>query len=122
MGFKNELSQVVINIFNNAKDIMLNKNTKDKIIKIDLIEQNNDIYIKLFDSAGGIADDILTKIFDPYFTTKHQSQGTGLGLYMSSEIINNHFNGHLNATNQEFIVDDKKYYGACFNITIPTKV
>ncbi|RLA83526.1 MAG: histidine kinase [Epsilonproteobacteria bacterium] len=122
VGFKNELSQVIINIFNNARDIMLRENTKEKIIKIDLTEENNNIYIKIFDSAGGISDDILPKIFDPYFTTKHKSQGTGLGLYMSSEIINNHFNGYLNATNQEFMVDDKKYNGACFNITIPTKV
>jgi len=121
-GFKNELSQVIINIFNNARDIMLNKNIEDKIIKIDLIEQNNDIYIKIFDNAGGIDDDILPKIFDPYFTTKHKSQGTGLGLYMSSEIINNHFNGNLKATNEKFTIDEKSYYGACFTITIPKKI
>jgi signal transduction histidine kinase len=119
IGFANELSQVIINILNNAKDILVEKDYEEKVVKINLIEQNNNILIEIFDNAGGIPDTILPKIFEPYFTTKHQSQGTGIGLYMSSEIINSHFKGSLTASNENFIIDDTTYYGACFKINIP---
>ena len=130
LGYSNELSQVILNILNNAKDILIDKKTlKDKIVKIELTQEQNinendfdDIIIRIYDNAGGISDDILPKIFEPYFTTKHKSQGTGIGLYMSSDIINNHFNGCLTASNENFIVDDKKYFGACFQIRIPTNM
>ena len=119
LGFSNELSQVIINIFNNAKDILLEKQSVDKIIKVCLTQKEDNIIIKIHDSAGGIPDDILPKIFEPYFTTKHQSQGTGIGLYMSSEIVQGHFNGRLTASNTKFKVNGKEYYGACFKIKIP---
>jgi signal transduction histidine kinase len=61
----------------------------------------------------------LPKIFEPYFTTKHQSQGTGIGLYMSREIIHNHFHGCFRAYNDKFEVDGKEYFGACFQIRLP---
>ena len=133
LGYSNELSQVVINILNNAKDILIDeknaKTIKEKIVKIELSKEQNinkndfdDIVIRIYDSAGGIPDDILPKIFEPYFTTKHQSQGTGIGLYMSSDIIKNRFGGCLRAYNENFIVNDKKYFGACFQIRIPTNI
>ena len=96
VGFANELSQVLINILNNAKDVLVEKDSEDKIVKIMLSCENDNIIIKIQDSAGGIPEDIMPKIFDPYFTTKHKKQGTGIGLYMSSEIIHNHFNWIVN--------------------------
>ncbi len=94
-----ELSQVIINILNNSKDIMIEKNIKDRWIKLSLTHSNNIAVITIEDSGGGIPEDILPKIFEPYFTTKHQSQGTGLGLHMSYEIVTKHLHGKLHAKN-----------------------
>ncbi|MGE4455584.1 MAG: ATP-binding protein, partial [Arcobacteraceae bacterium] len=71
--------------------------------------------ITIKDNAGGVKDDIKDRIFDPYFTTKHPSQGTGLGLYMSSQILHNHFNGTVKAVN----VTDNFGTGACFIVEFP---
>jgi signal transduction histidine kinase len=98
----------------------MDKNKKNKIIKICLSHDKNMINIRIHDNAGGIPEDIMPKIFEPYFTTKHQSQGTGIGLYMSSEIIQGHFGGRLLAYNRDFIIKKEKYFGACFEIIIPT--
>jgi signal transduction histidine kinase len=118
-GLKGELSQVLINIFNNAKDILVEKNIENRFVKVVFYEQNNYIKIRIYDNAGGIPQDILPKIFDPYFTTKHQAQGTGIGLYMSREIIHNHFDGTIKAYNRHFEIQNNRYYGACFKVEIP---
>lgn len=96
-----ELSQVIINILNNAKDIMVENNVKDRWIKINIEEINNKAILTIEDNGGGIPEKVLPKIFDPYFTTKHKSQGTGLGLHMSKEIIEKHLYGKLYAKNSE---------------------
>jgi signal transduction histidine kinase len=94
-GYKSEFSQVILNIINNAIDILKEKNIQDKKIWIRIEGKK----IEIEDNAGGIAEDIKDKIFEPYFTTKFQSQGTGIGLYMSRVIITQHFNGELYAYN-----------------------
>ncbi|MFA9374481.1 MAG: sensor histidine kinase, partial [Poseidonibacter sp.] len=96
-----ELSQVIINILNNAKDIMVEKNIKDRWIEINIQEIDNKAILTIEDNGGGIPEKVLPKIFDPYFTTKHKSQGTGLGLHMSKEIIEKHLYGKLYAKNSE---------------------
>jgi len=111
-----ELSQVIINIINNAKDILIEKNNeKDEIdhmfIKMTLTKTDNEAIITIQDNGGGIPDEIMPKIFDPYFTTKHQSIGTGLGLHMSKEIIEKHLKGKLYAKNNKD--------GAIFFIELP---
>jgi len=106
-----ELSQVIINIMNNAKDIIVEKNIADGWIKIYLKKNDKYVDIIIEDNGGGIPKEILPKIFDPYFTTKHQSQGTGLGLHMSKNIIEKSLLGKLNVKNTK--------YGAKFIITIP---
>ena len=108
-----ELDQVIINIVNNAKDALVEKKIKEALIILNVTDMNNKVLITIEDNAGGIPNDILPKIFDPYFTTKHKSQGTGLGLSMSYKIITNSLNGKLYVKNTK--------NGAKFFIELPLK-
>ncbi len=118
-GYQNELTQCLINIFNNATDVLSNIQESDRFIFIDTKSDNHNAIIILKDSAGGISKDILPKIFEPYFTTKHKSQGTGLGLHMTYNIITNGMHGTIKATNKKYSYNNKQYMGAQFKITIP---
>jgi|GEM_PF-925126 len=118
VGIENEFIQVIINLINNSKDAFLKFNDK-KFIFIDSYIEEDSIYIDVKDNAGGIDEKIIGRVFEPYFTTKHQYQGTGIGLYMSLEIIRNHMNGVLMVENQNFVYENKEYTGACFRIKIP---
>jgi len=95
--YPNELKQVILNIIKNAEDIILEKEIKDG--KIEINTDDNILTIK--DNAGGIPEDIIDKIFDPYFSTKKEKDGTGLGLYMSKTIIEEHCGGKLSVSNDE---------------------
>ena len=110
---KGELTEAIINILNNSKDALAtNSNNIEKpAIEINSKVENQIATICIEDNAGGIPQDILEKIYEPYFTTKHKSQGTGLGLTMSHEIITKSFNGNL------FCKNTSK--GAMFCIEIP---
>jgi len=121
-GLKNELIQVLINIVNNARDALEEKDIAKKYIFIKLYEETKDAVISIKDNGGGIPKDILGKVFDPYFTTKHKSQGTGIGLYMSDQIITNHLKGTITASNIEYTYKEKKYTGACFEIRVPINI
>ncbi|HBA88576.1 MAG TPA: hypothetical protein DCZ75_11530 [Geobacter sp.] len=94
-GFALEFSQVILNILNNAKDVLVERGTAEPVVSIECRCEDGRNVIKIRDNAGGIPQAILDKIFDPYFTTKFQSQGTGLGLYMSKMIIENIMGGKL---------------------------
>ncbi len=107
------LGQVIINILNNAKDALIQKKIEDKWIKLDLNLIKDSLIIYISDNAGGIDEKYINRIFEPYFTTKHQTQGTGLGLYMSTTIVEKHLNGKLWVENSK--------YGAKFAIKIPFK-
>ncbi len=96
-----ELSQVIINIINNSIDVLDEVKKGDKWIKVSLSSNDKLAIITIEDNGGGIPEEILPKVFDPYFTTKHKSQGTGIGLYMSYDIIVNHMGGKLYATNTQ---------------------
>jgi len=96
-GYKSEFSQVVLNILNNAIDVLKERNVPNKKIWIRIDGRK----IEIEDNAGGISEEIKEKIFEPYFTTKFQSQGTGIGLYMSRVIITQHFNGELYTYNSK---------------------
>ena len=99
LGYKNELEQVILNIVNNSKDALIDKDISTKNIKIISYKKDNDIYIEIKDNAGGIPNNIINKIFEPYFTTKEQGKGTGIGLYMSKMIIETNMVGKLNVEN-----------------------
>jgi PAS domain S-box-containing protein len=117
---QNEFKQVMMNILNNAKDVLLEKCLNEKkYIFIDVYSSKNSIHIDILDNAGGIKEEIIDKIFEPYFTTKHKSIGTGIGLYMVEEIISKHMDGEITVSNKDFIHENKNYKGAMFSIKIP---
>lgn len=118
-GYPNELIQCFINIFNNAKDVLLENNREEnRYIFISHETFNNTIIIKFKDNAGGIPQNIISKIFEPYFTTKHASEGTGLGLHMTYNLITEGMHGNIEANNTTYIYEDKEHVGAEFIITL----
>jgi len=100
-GFSSEFQQVVLNIINNAKDAMIEKEMEEGKIQIHLLESEGKGQIRIKDNAGGIPQDVIKRIFEPYFTTKEQGKGTGLGLYMSKMIIEDNMKGSLRVENVE---------------------
>ena len=117
-GFENELIQVFINILNNAKDELIKMDNKNRFIHIFTKKEKDNICISFRDNAGGIKKELLEHIFDNYFTTKEEENGTGIGLYMSKLIIDK-INGKIKASNEMIDYNNKTYAGAKFNITIP---
>jgi signal transduction histidine kinase len=116
-GFPNEFSQVILNIISNAKDALIGNKIENPMIKIETKVEDDYAYISIKDNALGIKDEIIHKIFEPYFTTKDEVQGTGIGLYMSKIIIEKNMNGkiYLENTNEGanfiiklFMKDEKK--------------
>jgi PAS domain S-box-containing protein len=123
-GYPNELIQCFINIFNNSKDALVENNIDEEERFLFITQQvENDILLITFkDNAGGIDENILQNIFEPYFTTKHKSQGTGLGLHMTYNMIVTHMRGRIEAVNEEYEFNGKQYKGAKFKITLPLKI
>ena len=111
LGYENEIAQVLINIFSNAKDVLLEREIANPTIQIDVYKVDDYITIEVQDNAGGIHTSPIEKIFEPYVSTKHASSGTGIGLYMSKTIIEKNLKGYLSVKN------GKK--GAIFSITLP---
>ena len=118
-GYENELVQVLINILNNAADEFKRKAQPVKLIIIDTIIKGNFLEIHIKDNAGGIPDDIIERIFESHFTTKADTTGTGIGLYMSKMIIEEHMEGKIIACNTNFEFEENSYVGALFIITLP---
>lgn len=118
-SYPNELIQCYMNIFNNAKDILVENDDENKLFFINVYENEKDTKIELKDNGGGIKDEIINKIFEPYFSTKDKSVGTGLGLYMSYKIITEGMLGKIEVRNSEYIYNDKCYKGASFTLIIP---
>ncbi len=121
IGNENLLIQGLINIFNNAKDALVEKlnQNEERLLFIETKAFKDGLEIKIKDNAGGIEEKVIDKIFEPYFTTKHESIGTGIGLYMSNQIITKQFKGTITVINIEFVKNHKKYNGAEFKIILP---
>ncbi len=115
--YVNELSQVLVNLIKNGKDAI----GKNGVIFIDCFVDDK-IYIKVKDSGGGIPSDVMDKIYEPYFTTKDTSVGTGIGLNMSRQIITEHLNGEIEVHNVEFTYNDTLLRGAEFTISLPKEI
>jgi len=97
--YQNEMMQVVLNILKNSEDNFMEKKISDPQITITTYHQNYNYVIQIDDNGGGISDPIIHKIFDPYFSTKNEKNGTGLGLYMSKIMIEDHHDGKLDVEN-----------------------
>jgi ABC-type nitrate/sulfonate/bicarbonate transport system substrate-binding protein/signal transduction histidine kinase len=119
LSLENELIQVLMNILVNAKDALKQTLGDEKYIIIDVYKKENNLIIDIKDSAGGIDEEIIDKIFEPYFTTKHKFNGTGIGLYMSKLLVEKHLRGTIKAVNTEFTFMDKIHKGALFEIVLP---
>ena len=112
--YANEVKQVLLNILKNAEDILLDKKIQYGKIWISYYLKDNYLTIDIEDNAGGIDDDVIGKVFEPYFSTKNKSEGTGLGLYMSKTIIQKHCKGKLYVSNSN--------KGAKFSVTLPETI
>lgn len=117
-AFENQLIQALINILNNSKDALKEHLAEDKprLIFIETKNIINGFVLKIKDNAGGIPENVIQKIFEPYFTTKHKSIGTGIGLSITHQIITKHHNANITASNETYEYDGKTYTGACFTI------
>jgi len=100
-GYKNDFEQTILNLLLNARDAIVGNDVKEGVITITVRSDGERLYIDVADNGGGIADNLIDKIFDPYISTKHQSQGVGIGLYMAKQIIEKHHNGDIRAANNE---------------------
>jgi signal transduction histidine kinase len=111
--FSGDLSQVLINIFKNAKEVLVENEIADKWILVELVTDDKKAIITIEDNGGGIPEDIISKVFEPYFTTKHQSKGKGLGLHLSHKLVTESFNGNLYVKNTQ--------NGAKFFVELPLR-
>jgi signal transduction histidine kinase len=121
-GDPNQLLQALINILNNAKDALRTASgLREKLVFIFTIKEdgNNNMIITIKDNAGGIPEKTLPRIFEPYFTTKDQTLGTGLGLYITHTIITQNLHGEISVENEIFTYEEETYKGAKFTIKLP---
>ena len=112
--YTTEIQQVILILLKNAEDALVDNEIENKTIEIITYKENDFAIIEIQDNAGGIASDIIYKIFDPYFSTKKAKEGTGIGLYMSKMIIKDHCKGEITASNNQD--------GAIFKIKLPLNI
>lgn len=99
LGYPREFSQAILNILSNAKDVLVERKIKKPYIKLTLKKGKKYALVKIEDNGGGIEPSTIDRIFEPYFTTKHATQGTGIGLYMSKIIIEDNMHGYIDISN-----------------------
>lgn len=118
-GYESDLIQVLVYIYENAKDVFLERDIEKKYIYTNIRKRDNRVFIVIKDSAGGIHKNIIDKIFEPYFTTKDKRVGTGIDLYISKQILKDRFHGDIKVENSSFTYKNEQFSGASFIITIP---
>jgi len=111
IGDEQLLKQILVTLVENAKDALLERNIYMPKITLSALEEENILFIKVCDNAGGMSKSIMSKIFEPSFTTKHSSEGTGLGLFMVKKLLDEKLAASIDVKN---VAD-----GACFTLTIP---
>jgi len=111
--YPNEIMQVILNLIKNSEDVLVQNKVENPKIEVNIYKKSKHIILEVKDNGGGISEDIREKIFDPYFSTKSEKNGTGLGLYMSKLMIEEHHNATLRVKN----IDD----GVCFTMTFQAK-
>lgn len=121
LGYENELIQVMINILNNARDAILINKSEIKTIDVKCSVENDDLIISIQDYAGGVNKEVKNKIFNAYFTTKENDDGTGLGLYMVKTILEK-VNGTITLENKDIQIDNISYKGVNFIIKLKKEI
>lgn len=121
-NYENELTQVFMNIFNNSIDVLCSEDENNRYIFLDVYKEGTNVLIKIIDSGKGMEESQVQRVFEPYFTTKHQEQGTGIGLYMSQEIVQKHMKGTITVKNSSVIFEQKRYQGLEFIIKLPLNI
>lgn len=111
-GFVNDLVQLTVNVLLNAKDALIHRE-EDRLIILSTRQENGLVIVEFQDNGGGIPPKLLNKVFEPYLTTKEDTSGTGLGLYLCRQIAENLDQGAVWAENREFEFEGKRYHGAC---------
>jgi len=115
-GNKNEFGQVILNILLNAKDAVLNTQNGEKLLFVSTKKVDDKLELEVLDNGGGISNHIMDRIFEPYFTTKHQSIGTGLGLSTVDKVIRQKYNLTIQVYNKDYEHNGIRYTGCCFKI------
>jgi len=110
-GFPNEYAQVILNILQNALDVLIEREIEHPEVTVSAFADNGKAVVVIGDNGGGIAEEDLDRVFDPYFSTREEGKGTGIGLYMSKTIIEQSMAGKLSAHNAPD--------GAEFRIEVP---
>ncbi len=118
--YYNDLIQVIINLLNNAKDAFEESTFSNRVVFINTAIEDDNLVIIVKDNAGGIPESILDRVFEPYFTTKYQSLGTGIGLYMTKDIIENRLGGTIEVSNKKMIYKQVSRCGATFKLRVPS--
>jgi C4-dicarboxylate-specific signal transduction histidine kinase len=113
MGSPSEFKQVIVNLLHNARDALIANHSQEPHIHIQLTTNESDAIITITDNGGGIDSEIIDQIFNPYFTTKSEKEGSGIGLYICDAIIRTKMGGTITAS----LVND----GTVFTITLPLK-
>lgn len=116
-GHENKFSNAILHIINNAIDILKDKDGL-RLIFVKVYKEKQ-IIIEIKDNGGGIEEKIINKIFEPFVTTKKDSMGKGLDLYLTKEIIENLMKGQISVSNCEFEYKKENHQGALFKITLP---
>lgn len=114
----NDLIQSLMNLYNNSKDVLIELPEDERYFFISTKKVGNEVIITIKDNGKGISKNMLDKIFEPYTTTKHKSQGTGLGMNITYNFIFTSMKGTISVENSEFIYNGKEYVGAKFKISL----
>ena len=117
--YDNQLIQAIINIINNSKDAIKEKLTQNdkRLLFIETKKDKDKLNLIIKDNGKGIPTEVLPKIFEPYFTTKHQSIGTGIGLSMVHKILTEYHLASIHVKNEKILHEDQEHFGACFTIS-----
>ncbi|MDB2405522.1 HAMP domain-containing histidine kinase [Arcobacteraceae bacterium] len=121
-SYENNMIQILINIFNNSIEALENVDMHKRFIFIELKQVDADVLLKIKDTAGGIIEENIHRVFEPYFTTKHKSQGVGIGLYMTQEITTKHLQGTIEISNETFTYQNTSYKGALLTVKLPNTI
>ncbi len=119
LGYENEFSQVLINLFSNSKDALSESSITPKLIEVIVTKTDDrEVLVEVVDNGGGIAPEVIERMFEPYFTTKHKSSGTGIGLYMSQQIIEKQMEGKIVASNKKHRFVAGEVFDKCASMKI----